>query len=196
MTGNCHVDVSGVGAAHAAVSDRAGGAHDAGAGDDATRDLQARWRSRPATRLGPGRATHGPDASSAATPLADAGRRPAARPSADSRSSTLLLVDVALLCVIGLVMVGSASSVISISIYGSPWAILIREGMWMAIGVVALCAGHPRRLPQAAPVSARSCLLVTFGLLFVVLVPGPRACTPWDRAAGSASGSSGCSPPS
>jgi hypothetical protein len=41
--------------------------------------------------------------------------------------STLLLLDVVLLCVIGLVMVGSASSVISIATYGSPWAILIRD---------------------------------------------------------------------
>src|SRR5277367_5333582 len=54
--------------------------------------------------------------------------------------STLLLVDVVLLCVIGLVMVGSASSVISIATYGSPWAILIREAMWMAIGAIALWA--------------------------------------------------------
>ena len=55
-----------------------------------------------------------------------------------------------LLCVIGLVMVGSASSVISISLYGSPWAILIREGMWMAVGVWRW-AGAALRLPQAAP---------------------------------------------
>ena len=52
--------------------------------------------------------------------------------------STLLLFDVVLLCLIGLVMVGSASSVISISTYGSPYAILIREAMWMAIGAIAL----------------------------------------------------------
>ncbi|MGO9855932.1 MAG: putative lipid II flippase FtsW [Acidimicrobiales bacterium] len=85
--------------------------------------------------------------------------------------STVLLVDVALLCVIGLVMVGSASSVISIATYGTPWAILIREAMWMAIGVVALWLAlrvDYRKLRRFSPLL----LLVTFGLLFVVLVPG------------------------
>ena len=85
--------------------------------------------------------------------------------------STVLLVVVALLCVIGLVMVGSASSVVSISTYGTPWAILIREVMWMAIGGVALGLAMRvdyRKLRRFAPLL----LLVTFGLLFVVLVPG------------------------
>lgn len=85
--------------------------------------------------------------------------------------STLLLVDVILLCVMGLVMVGSASSVVSISTYGTPWAILIREAMWMAIGAVALWLAVRldfRKLRRWSPLI----LLVTFGLLFVVLVPG------------------------
>jgi cell division protein FtsW len=86
-------------------------------------------------------------------------------------TSTVLLVDVALLCVIGLVMVGSASSVISIDTYGTPWAIFIREAMWMAIGVVALWLAvrfDYRKLRRFSPLV----LLVTFGLLMVVLVPG------------------------
>ena len=85
--------------------------------------------------------------------------------------STLLLFDVVLLCLIGLVMVGSASSVISISTYGSPYAILIREAMWMAIGAIALYVAiriDYRKLRRFSPLI----LLVTFGLLFVVLVPG------------------------
>ena len=86
-------------------------------------------------------------------------------------TSTVLLAIVALLCVIGLVMVGTASSVISIATYGTPWAILIREVMWMAIGIVAL--GFAVRvdyhaLRRFSPVL----LLITFVLLFVVLVPG------------------------
>jgi cell division protein FtsW len=83
----------------------------------------------------------------------------------------VLLADVALLCVIGLVMVGTASSVISIATYGTPWAILIREVMWMAIGVVALGVAvrvDYHALRRFSPVL----LLITFGLLFVVLVPG------------------------
>ena len=106
--------------------------------------------------------------------------------------STLLLVDVVLLCVIGLVMVGSASTVISIATYGTPWAIFIREVMWMAIGAVVLWLAvrfDYRKLRRVSPLL----LLVTFGLLLVVLVPGlgvhARA-----RAAGSASGSSASSP--
>jgi cell division protein FtsW len=85
--------------------------------------------------------------------------------------STVLLADVALLCVIGLVMVGSASSVISIDTYGTPYAILLREAMWMAIGVVALWLTvrfDYRRLRRISP----ALLLVTFALLCVVLVPG------------------------
>ena len=62
----------------------------------------------------------------------------------------------------------------------------------MAIGVVALWLAvrlDYRRLRRLSPLL----LLVTFGLLFVVLVPGPRGARRWDRAAGSASASSGCS---
>jgi cell division protein FtsW len=87
------------------------------------------------------------------------------------QSSTVLLIVVGLLCVIGLVMVGSASSVISISTYGTPWAILIREAMWMAIGAVVLGLAvrmDYRRLRRLSPLL----LIVTFGLLVVVLVPG------------------------
>ena len=86
-------------------------------------------------------------------------------------TSTLLLVDVGLLCVIGLVMVGSASTVISIATYGTPWAIFIRELMWMAIGAIVLWLAvrfDYHKLRRISPVL----LVVTFGLLFVVLVPG------------------------
>ena len=85
--------------------------------------------------------------------------------------STVLLADTGLLCVIGLVMVGTASSVISIDTYGTPYAILLREAMWMAIGLVALWLSARvdyRKLRRFSP----ALLLVTFGLLFVVLVPG------------------------
>ena len=86
-------------------------------------------------------------------------------------TSTLLLIVVGLLCVLGLVMVGSASSEISIATYGTPWAILIREAMWMAIGVVVLALAlrvDYRRLRRLSPLL----LLVTMVLLVVVLVPG------------------------
>jgi cell division protein FtsW len=85
--------------------------------------------------------------------------------------STLLTVDVVALCVLGLVMVGSASSVVSIATYGSPWAIFLREVMWMAIGGLVLFVAirlDYRRLRRFAPLL----VLVTFCLLLVVLVPG------------------------
>jgi cell division protein FtsW len=90
---------------------------------------------------------------------------------AELPTGTVLAVVVALLCVIGLVMVGSASSVVSISLYGSPWAIFIREGMWMAVGVIAFGVAvrfDHRKLRRLAPLL----LLGTFVLLLVVLVPG------------------------
>ena len=86
-------------------------------------------------------------------------------------TGTTLAVVVGLLCVIGLVMVGSASSVVSISLYGSPWAILIRECMWMGVGVIAFGAAvrfDHHKLRRLAPLL----LIGTFLLLLVVLVPG------------------------
>ena len=86
--------------------------------------------------------------------------------------STLLLVDVVLLCVIGLVMVGSASSVVSIATYGTPYAILIPGGHVDGDRCDRAVVGPVRRLSQAAAVVSPLILLVTFGLLLVVLVPG------------------------
>lgn len=126
--------------------------------------------------LAPARRAGG-TASRSKTPRSKAHRAAAARPSGvrvagrEVAVSSILLADVALLCVVGLVMVGSASSVISIATYGTPYAILIREAMWMAIGAVALWLAlriDHRALRRLAP----ALLIVTFALLFVVLVPG------------------------
>ena len=54
-------------------------------------------------------------------------------------TSSILLALIAALCVFGVVMVGSASEAISIQTYGSPWAIVVRECLWLAVGTVALC---------------------------------------------------------
>jgi cell division protein FtsW len=83
----------------------------------------------------------------------------------------VLLVVVGALCVIGLVMVGSASTEASLSLYGTPWAIFIREVLWMLLGVAALafaCRFDYRRWRRfSVPL-----LVVTLALLVVVLVPG------------------------
>jgi cell division protein FtsW len=78
---------------------------------------------------------------------------------------------VLLLCVAGLVMVGSASSVLSLSLYGTPWAIFLRECLWMAIGLVAFavtCRVDYRRWSRLSGLL----LVVTFVLLVAVLAPG------------------------
>jgi cell division protein FtsW len=86
-------------------------------------------------------------------------------------TSAVLFALVVLLCVLGIVMVGIASSVVSIDTYGSPWQILIREGMWMAVGAVVFGVllkidyRKIRRLSGAL-------LVATFVMLFAVLVPG------------------------
>jgi cell division protein FtsW len=86
-------------------------------------------------------------------------------------TAKILLALVGCLCVFGVVMVGSASTVISLSIYGSPWGILAREIIWMLAGVGALVLASRvdyRRWRRLSP----TLLLGTFGLLVVVLVPG------------------------
>ena len=68
-------------------------------------------------------------------------------------------------------MVGSASPIISLQLYGSTWAILVRQALWMAVGIVALilCARLDYRKWRAlrAPL-----LVIAVGLLVAVLVPG------------------------
>ncbi len=85
-------------------------------------------------------------------------------------TGTAISLLVGVLCVLGLVMVGSASPVISLSLYGSPWAILIRQLMWMGIGAAALLLAA--RLDYRKWRTVRLPLLVlTLGLLVVVLMP-------------------------
>jgi cell division protein FtsW len=86
-------------------------------------------------------------------------------------TATILVVLVAILCAVGLVMVGSASEEISIEMYGSAWAIFLRETLWMAVG--ALCFVFSCRADYRGWGRFRNVLLVvTFLLLLAVLVPG------------------------
>jgi cell division protein FtsW len=85
-------------------------------------------------------------------------------------TASLLVALVAVLCLFGTIMVGSASEVISIDEYGSPWAILIRQCMWLGLGTLAMVVVSRtdyrwwRRL-------SRVLVLVAFGGLLLVLVP-------------------------
>lgn len=86
-------------------------------------------------------------------------------------TATLILTATAVLCVFGLVMVGSASEVISIEIYGSPWSILVREVIWMVLGVVLLVGASKFDYRKWSKLG-RPLLVATFLLLVIVLVPG------------------------
>ena len=104
-----------------------------------------------------------------------AGPKPTPRPAAVHRlarlhTATSLAVLVGILCAFGLIMVGSASPIISLGLYGSPWAILIRQAMWMGVGLGALLACS--RVDYRRWRSIRGPLvIVTLGLLVLVLVP-------------------------
>jgi cell division protein FtsW len=100
--------------------------------------------------------------------------RPAATRTTTTRSSStalLLAITVAVLNLAGVVMVLSASSVASLTDYGSPWYFFLRELLWSVIGVVAFVFAirfdYHRLRHLVRP------LLIVSGLLLVaVLLPG------------------------
>ncbi|HEX4867814.1 MAG TPA: putative lipid II flippase FtsW [Acidimicrobiales bacterium] len=101
-------------------------------------------------------------------------RHPTARPVAPPRVSKTfvgLLAVVATLNLLGLVMVLSASSVSSLDTYGSSWYVVMRQAMWMAIGVAGCIAvmrvDYHRWRRLALPALGLSGIL-----LALVLVPG------------------------
>jgi cell division protein FtsW len=85
-------------------------------------------------------------------------------------TSSILAVLVAALCIFGTVMVGSASEVVSIETYGSAWAILIRQCMWLGIGtaVMVVASRIDYRILRRF---AKLFVFVAFGGLLLVLVP-------------------------
>jgi cell division protein FtsW len=89
-------------------------------------------------------------------------------------TSTWLVGLVGVLCVIGVVMVGSASSVISMSLYGSPWSILTKDILWVAVGLICFVVASRtdyhrwRRLTPILLIGSMICLVV-------VLAPGVGA---------------------
>ncbi|MFI5053937.1 MAG: putative lipid II flippase FtsW [Acidimicrobiia bacterium] len=89
------------------------------------------------------------------------------------RSSTavLLVATVTVLNIVGVVMVLSASSVASLTDYGSPWYFFFRQLLWTGLGLAAFVFGirfdyrNWRRM-------VRPLLVVSTVLLVLVLVPG------------------------
>ncbi|HLX89961.1 MAG TPA: putative lipid II flippase FtsW, partial [Acidimicrobiales bacterium] len=99
-------------------------------------------------------------------------RAPArAGPTPRLSTRTGILVVTAALCVIGMVMVLSASAYTSLQYYGSVWTIFERQLLWMALGGLALFGAARIRYDRWR--RWRVVLLVgSFVLLFAVLVPG------------------------
>jgi cell division protein FtsW len=121
---------------------------------------------------GPGPAAVGSAATRAARPRSAPSPEAAGRAGWVARLGTRrgIAVLVGVLCVFGVVMVGSVSPVISLSLYGSPWAVLIRQLLWMGVGLSALLilarVDYHRWRALRGPL-----VVVSIGLLVVVLVP-------------------------
>ena len=107
----------------------------------------------------------------ARTRRATSAARSAAPSPASPTLAVWLTVLLGVLCVVGLVMVGTASSVVSISYYGSPWAILLRECLWMVVGVGAFWFASSRSVPALRTLATLG-ILVSVALLALVLAPG------------------------
>jgi cell division protein FtsW len=95
------------------------------------------------------------------------------RTAAPARSGTyLLLVSVvAVLNVIGIVMVLSASSVLSLTSHGSAWYYFQRQLVWTMLGIIGFVVAMHLDYRRARQM-VRPLLLVSIVLLVLVLVPG------------------------
>ncbi len=95
-------------------------------------------------------------------------------PGTATGASWVLLAVVTVLTMIGLVMVMSASSVVSVRASGMPWSYFQRQLAWTAVGTVGLLAA----LTVSLDFWRRQAKLMLFGsvaLLVLVLVPGVGA---------------------
>ena len=88
-----------------------------------------------------------------------------------SSTPMLLALTVAVLNIVGVVMVLSASSVSSLTDYGSPWYFFLRQLLWTLLGIVAFVVGI-RVDYRSLRRFVRPLLIVSAVLLVLVLVPG------------------------
>jgi cell division protein FtsW len=102
---------------------------------------------------------------------ARAGARAGATSGSGPSAYVLLLGLVAVLCVVGLVMVLSASSVEALKAYGSAWYFFERQVLWVGLGAGAMLLAarvdYRRWGTLALPL-----LVVSVAALLLVLVPG------------------------
>src|SRR5258706_15057811 len=96
---------------------------------------------------------------------------PVRGPTTRSSNATLLVATAAVLNLVGAGVVLGASSVASLTDYGSPWYFFARQLVWMVLGIVALAIGirieYPRWRRLVHPL-----LIGSGALLAVVLLPG------------------------
>jgi cell division protein FtsW len=85
-----------------------------------------------------------------------------------------MVAVVAMLCLVGLVMVLSASSVASLRSFGTPWRYFERQGMYLGAGAVAFFAAQGMRISFWQRV-ARPMIFVAAAALVAVLVVGRSA---------------------
>ncbi|MEO5678189.1 MAG: putative lipid II flippase FtsW [Acidimicrobiales bacterium] len=108
-----------------------------------------------------------------APPAASEARRARMAPAEVRRSSTSagIFLVVAALNVVGLVMILSASSVLSIRGHGSAWYFVAKQALWASVGLVGLLVAsrvdHRKLRRLAVPAMG-----ATVGLLLLVMVPG------------------------
>ncbi len=94
-------------------------------------------------------------------------RRLLARPLA---SYYLVLGSAGLLLLLGLVMVFSASSVYSLTHYGTTYAVFLRQAMWVAVGIPVTWA-VARSRPRTARFLGLPLLLASIALIVLTYVP-------------------------
>jgi cell division protein FtsW len=96
------------------------------------------------------------------------------QPTVKNSSYWVIIFAVTILSLVGLVMVLSASSILSINSYGTPWHYFIRQGLWLLLGLAAFLVasrvGYERLRPLARPLMA-----LTLLMLMAVLVIGVRS---------------------
>lgn len=139
--------------------------------------MTATARGRPtkrtgARRAGTARAPSKQVRAKAASKRAPDRRRASSHTASRSGGAPAVLTGVVLaLCVIGLVMVMSASSVVSQARYGNSWVYVQRQIMWTVLGLVAFYVATRFDYRKLQPLSL-PLMAITAVLLVVVFVPG------------------------
>jgi len=138
-------------------------------GPAVTRRRTAPRRETPAPAEPAGRAGAGRTAATAGGPRR--ARAEAPRPIVSPGNLRVLLLLLVVLNMFGLVMVLSASSIVSIRQFHTPWHYFSRQCVWLVVGIGAFAIGMRSDLRLWRRLSPLL-MLATLGALLAVLVPG------------------------